>query len=564
MTLTLSVIGVGYLGAVHAAAMAELGHHVLGLDIDAERIAALQAGHAPFHEPGFEEILERGLASGRLRFTTDYADLAHADVHFLGLGTPQRADGFGADLSHLEAATDALAEVLPARDGAPTLVVGKSTVPAGTARMLAARLEQVEGVRLLWNPEFLREGFAVQDTLEPDRLVYGVAETGAPRAEQAVAMLDAVYAQILARQTPRLVMNYEAAELVKVSANAFLATKISFINAVSEMCEVAGADVTDVARAIGMDDRIGAKFLRAGVGFGGGCLPKDIRAFLASAEAYGVGEALGFLREVDAVNERRRSRVLSLAGEMLGDLTGRRITVLGATFKPNSDDVRDSPALDVAARLYAAGAQVTVTDPEGLRNAARQLGETVAYEQETQSALRGAELTVLLTEWDEYRDLDPAQAAALVAAPRMLDGRNVLDPSRWRGAGWEIRSLGRGETAGGAGRENAAPSVPAGAASATVPAGGASATGTEGPAGPSDLTGAAATAAVDRAAVAPAASAPAAVAPVAVAPAAVAPVAVAPAAPAPAAVDPAASAPAGRSVPGSMTSSGGMEHAAAI
>ena len=445
MTTTISVIGVGYLGAVHAASMAELGHDVIGLDIDAERIAALQAGIPPFHEPGFEDLLATGLETERLRFTTDYADLAQADVHFLGLGTPQRADGFGADLSHLEAAVDALAEVLPARGGAPTLVVGKSTVPAGPARKLAARLAHLEGVYLLWNPEFLREGFAVQDTLNPDRLVYGVHDPEHPAAEQAVTMLDDVYAEIREHQAPRLVMGYEAAELVKASANAFLATKISFINAVAEMCEVTGADVTDVARAIGMDDRIGSKFLRAGVGFGGGCLPKDIRAFLASAEEHGVGEALGFLREVDAVNERRRDRVVTLAEELLGGVDGRRITVLGAAFKPNSDDTRDSPALDVAARLRAAGAEVTVTDPQALENARRRLGGLVELEEDTDAALHGAELNVLLTEWDEYRDLDPALTASLVASPRMIDGRNVLDPSAWREAGWEIRSLGRAE-----------------------------------------------------------------------------------------------------------------------
>ncbi|MGP9537346.1 UDP-glucose dehydrogenase family protein [Brachybacterium sp. AOP43-C2-M15] len=446
MTLTLSVIGTGYLGAVHAASMTELGHDVIGLDVDAARIAALQEGRAPFHEPGFEEVLQRGLESGRLRFTTDYAEIARADVHFLGLGTPQRADGFGADLSHLEAAVDALAEVLPARAGARTLVVGKSTVPAGTARRLAARLEAIEGMQLMWNPEFLREGFAVRDTLSPDRLVYGVHDPVAPDAEQAVAMLDEVYARILERETPRLVMGYEAAELVKVSANAFLATKISFINAVSEMCEATGADVTDVARAIGMDDRIGSKFLRAGVGFGGGCLPKDIRAFMASAEEHGVAESLGFLREVDAVNGRRRARVVDLASEMLGDLDGRRITVLGAAFKPDSDDVRDSPALDVAGRLLAAGAQVTVTDPAALENARGRLGDLVELEQDTAVALRGAELTVLLTEWSEYRELDPTSASSLVAEPRMIDGRNVLEPQQWREAGWEIRSLGRANT----------------------------------------------------------------------------------------------------------------------
>ena len=445
-TTRISVIGVGYLGAVHAAAMAELGHDVVGLDVDAERIATLQSGRAPFHEPGFEETLARGLGAERLRFTTDYADIADADVHFLGLGTPQKPDGFGADLSYLEAAVDALAEVLPTRDGAPTLVVGKSTVPAGTARMLAGRFEQVDGVTLMWNPEFLREGFAVKDTLEPDRLVYGVRDPGTPAAEQAVAMLDAVYASLLTAGAPRLVMGYETAELVKVSANAFLATKISFINAIAELCETVGGDVTDVARAIGMDDRIGAKFLRAGVGFGGGCLPKDIRAFIASAEEHGVGEALGFLREVDLINERRRVRVVELADEMLGGVAGRRITVLGAAFKPDSDDVRDSPALDVADRLMRAGARVTVTDPQALTNAAQRV-PGLAVAAETSSALRGAELTLLLTEWREYRDLDPVRAAGLVASPRMLDGRSVLDPRRWAEAGWELRALGRGELA---------------------------------------------------------------------------------------------------------------------
>lgn len=439
----ISVIGVGYLGAVHAASMTELGHDVIGLDVDAERVAALNEGRAPFHEPGFEEILRRGLASGRLRFTTDYADLADAEVHFLGLGTPQRSDGNGADLSYLEAAVASLADVLPARDGATTLVVGKSTVPAGTARTLAARLQEVEGVHLLWNPEFLREGFAVKDTLAPDRLVYGVADPEDLEATAlVVGMLDDVYRQILERGTARLVMGYEAAELVKTSANAFLATKISFINAISEMCEATGADVTDVARAIGMDERIGSKFLRAGVGFGGGCLPKDIRAFMASAEDLGVGHSLAFLREVDEINARRRTRVIDLAGEMLGGIEGRRITVLGAAFKPDSDDVRDSPALEVACRLRQAGAQVTVTDPQALGTTAKWVPD-LPTEASTETALKDAELVLLLTEWDEYKQLDPAATRELVAEARIIDGRNVLKPRQWREAGWEIRSLGR-------------------------------------------------------------------------------------------------------------------------
>ena len=476
--MKISVIGVGYLGAVHAASMAELGHEVIGLDVDTERIQRLGAGQPPFHEPGFEEILRRGIETGDLRFTTDYADLADVEVHFLGLGTPQRADGMGADLSYLHAAVDSLLEVLPARRGQDTLVVGKSTVPAGTARALADRIEAVDGARLMWNPEFLREGFAVQDTIAPDRIVYGVRDEDAARAAGAeepgrqvdpapevpgrlvdparevpgrlvdparapeVALLDAVYARILETGVPRLVMGFETAELVKVSANAFLATKISFINAIAEICEATGADVTDISRAIGMDDRIGSKFLRAGVGFGGGCLPKDIRAFIASAEDLGVGEALGFLREVDELNERRRVHVVDIAREMLGGLEGRRIAVLGAAFKPDSDDVRDSPALDVANQLQVAGAEVVVTDPEALDNAARRAPHLRGVA-DLEEALTGAELVVLLTEWRQYRGLDPASVASCVAAPRLIDGRNVLPLRAWREAGWEVRALGR-------------------------------------------------------------------------------------------------------------------------
>ncbi|GAA1488753.1 UDP-glucose dehydrogenase family protein [Brachybacterium sacelli] len=460
--MKISVIGVGYLGAVHAASMAELGHDVIGLDIDAPRVQRLTAGEAPFHEPGFAALLRRGLDSGRLRFTTDHDELADADAHFLGLGTPQRADGFGADLSALHAAVDALATVLSRRGGTPTIVVGKSTVPAGTARDLAVRLEQVPGVRLLWNPEFLREGYAVRDTLSPDRLVYGVRHPESSGAdgqagdgqragaegdasgssELEVGMLDAIYAPLLEAGVTRLVMGFEAAELVKVSANAFLATKISFINAIAELCEATGADVTDVAGALGMDDRIGGKFLRAGVGFGGGCLPKDIRALIAGAEDLGLGQSVGFLREVDAINQRRRVRVVEMAREMLGPLRGRRITVLGAAFKPDSDDVRDSPALEIASRLMAAGAQVTVTDPEALENARHHV-EGLVTVADTAEALRGAELVMLLTEWRRYRDLHPAEAAALVAAPRIIDGRTVLDPRAWREAGWDLRALGR-------------------------------------------------------------------------------------------------------------------------
>ena len=432
--MRISVIGCGYLGAVHASAMAELGHEVVGVDVDERRIAALAAGHPPFFEPGLPEILTSATATGRLRFTTDIADAAGAEVHFLAVGTPQAAGTTAADLRYVDAAFESLWPHLA--DGA--LVVGKSTVPVGTAARLAARLAEVAPhASLAWNPEFLREGFAVKDTLEPDRLVYGVADG------RAASVLDRVYRAAVEAGTPRVVTDYATAELVKAAANAFLATKISFINAMSELADATGADVTALADAIGHDARIGRRFLNAGVGFGGGCLPKDIRAFTARAEELGRGDSLAFLREVDAINMRQRQRVVDLAVAALGGSVYRkRIAVLGVTFKPESDDVRDSPALDVAVHLKGLGAEVVATDPEGIENARRRHPQ-LDYTSSTQEALRGAELVVLLTEWREYRALDPAVTGRLVAERRIIDGRNVLDVAAWRAAGWQVRGLGR-------------------------------------------------------------------------------------------------------------------------
>lgn len=439
--LKISVIGCGYLGAVHAAALAQLGHTVVGLDVDAERVATLNKAEPPFHEPGFGTLLEENVRAGRLCFSTSYADLADADVHFLTLGTPQRADGLGADLSYIQSALDALTPHLSARAGKAALVVGKSTVPVGTARLLQSRLEPIEGAHLVWNPEFLREGFAVEDSLRPDRLVYGVGDPSADR--DPVAILDAVYASPIAAGTPRKVYSFESAELVKVSANSFLATKISFINAISELCDLTGADVTDVAEAIGMDARIGHKFLRAGIGFGGGCLPKDVRGLIAHAEELGAVDSFAFLREIDALNTGRRDYVVDLATRLLdGSVDGRRITILGAAFKPDTDDVRDSPALDIALRLLGGGAEVTVTDPAALRNVQTRY-PSLRTAADVDTALDGAELVLLLTEWREYKELDPARSAALVSAARVIDGRNVLDLSAWREAGWEAVALGR-------------------------------------------------------------------------------------------------------------------------
>jgi len=437
----ISVIGCGYLGAVHAAAMAQLGHEVVGIDVDTAKVDALRAAKAPFFEPGLPELLAEASATGRLDFSTDMADAASATVHFLCVGTPQKRGEFRADLTYVEAA---FTELLPfVRPG--DLVVGKSTVPVGTAEDLAARLEGT-GASLVWNPEFLREGFAVQDTLHPDRLVYGVESAdGEPTADgaRARAVLDEVYATPLSEGIPLVVTDFATAQLVKVAANSFLATKISFINAMAELCEATGADVTSLADAIGYDARIGRRFLNAGLGFGGGCLPKDIRAFMARAGELGVSDALGFLKEVDSVNMRRRVRVVDLAREVCdGSIVGRRVAVLGAAFKPNSDDVRDSPALSVAAQMQLQGAHVTVTDPEAVANAAAKWPD-LRFAESAIEAARDADVVLLATEWDEYRSIDPDALAEVVAHKRILDGRNVLDPAQWRAAGWTYRALGR-------------------------------------------------------------------------------------------------------------------------
>ena len=435
MTPRLSVIGTGYLGATHAACMAELGFEVIGLDISPAKVELLTKGTVPFFEPGLEDVLARNIAYGRLRFTTDFSEAASgADVHFICVGTPQAAGAQKADMSQVFGSIEQLAPHL-----APdALVVGKSTVPVGTADEIARRLAiSNPGVEVAWNPEFLREGFAVNDTLHPDRLVVGV------RSERAEQRLREVYAPIINEGVPFLVMDFPTAELVKVAANSFLATKISFINAMAEVCEAAGADVTRLAEAIGYDPRIGNRFLAAGLGFGGGCLPKDIRAFMARAGELGADEALMFLREVDQINLRRRAHTVDLARKMLdGSFIDKRITVLGASFKPDSDDVRDSPSLDVAVAMSNAGADVVVNDPKGLENAAR-VYPHMAYQQDIMAALSGADLVVLGTEWREYRELDPAAAAAQVRSPRIIDGRNTLDPIAWRSAGWTYRALGR-------------------------------------------------------------------------------------------------------------------------
>lgn len=437
--MRMSVIGTGYLGATHAACMAELGHEVVGVDVDKRKIERLNAGDVPFYEPGLPDIVRRNLDNGRLRFSTDYADAADfAKVHFLGVGTPQTRGAYAADLTYVHAAVDTLVPLLTGDN----LILGKSTVPVGTAASLQKRVDGLTkdaSVEVAWNPEFLRESHGVDDTIHPDRIVLGVRE-GESRAEE---IAREIYASQLAENIPFLVTDLQTAELVKVAANSFLATKISFINSVAELCEAAGADVVALADAIGHDDRIGRKFLGAGLGFGGGCLPKDIRAFMARAGELGADQALSFLREVDTINMRQRERVVTMAKRSLGgSLMGHRVTVLGASFKPDSDDVRDSPALNVAGQLSLAGADVSVYDPQGMDNAAK-VFPTLRYSASLADALTHAELTILATEWGEFRTMDPAWAATLVDNKRIIDARNVLDPAQWLEAGWDISAMGR-------------------------------------------------------------------------------------------------------------------------
>ena len=435
--LRISVIGTGYLGLTHAVCMADLGHEVLAIDVDAEKIAKAARGESPFFEPGLEPLLRKNLDAGRLRFTDSFAEIGEfGDVHFICVGTPQVKDGGSADLSYVFAAAEALAPHL----NRATLIVGKSTVPVGTSRQLIARIHAIapagELVDYAFNPEFLREGYAVQDSLTPDRIVFGVT------SESAENLMRAVYATPLASGIPALTMDLETAELVKVAANSFLATKISFINVMAEMCEASGADVIKLADAIGIDERIGRKFLSPGLGFGGGCLPKDIRAFRATAQDKGVDSLVSLLSTVDTINLGRRDRVITLARQALGELAGKRVAVLGAAFKPNSDDIRDSPSLAISGRLADEGALVAVHDPVAMANAAR-VRPDLRYAESVHDAAKDADVVLHLTEWADYRAIAPAALRSIVANPVLIDGRCTLDAAAWRAAGWTVLVPGR-------------------------------------------------------------------------------------------------------------------------
>jgi UDPglucose 6-dehydrogenase len=434
--LRLTVFGTGYLGTVHAACMAEAGFRVLGVDADPARIDALCAGRPGIHEPGLDAVLRRGLASGHLAFTTSYRRAAaFGDVHFICVGTPERADGSArAELSQLESCLGALSPLL----ARPSLVVGKSTVPAGTAARLAASVLPARA-ELAWNPEFLREGHAVADTLRPDRIVVGV------QSRRAEAILRQVYAGQLSAGVPFVVTDLATAELVKLAANAFLATKISFINAMAEICDAAGGDAALLATAMGYDPRIGGTHLRPGLGFGGGCLPKDTRIFGERAEELGVTGAAGLLRQVDAINRRQRERMVQLAAELAGgSLAGARVGVLGLAFKPGTDDIRDSPAVAVATAVRDQGATVTAFDPAAMDRARAQC-PGLCYARSPAEAARGADVLLVLTEWPEFADADPEELAAVVAKRNVADGRNALDRARWQAAGWRYRAPGRPE-----------------------------------------------------------------------------------------------------------------------
>ena len=434
MALKLSVIGTGYLGATHAACMASLGFEVIGFDTESSKVDLLSKGKVPFYEPDLEELLAEQIKAKRLTFTNKVEDLSDADVHFICVGTPQVKNGNAADLTYVNSALESIAKHV--KPGG--LVVGKSTVPVGTATKLRNRLLELNPkADLAWNPEFLREGFAVEDTLRPNRLVIGVV------TDSAENILKEVYAVNLKENTPWVRADLPTAELVKVAANSFLATKISFINAMAEVCEAAGGDVTVLAKAIGYDPRIGSRFLQAGIGFGGGCLPKDIRAFMARAEELGASQAVEFLKEIDAINLRARQRIIELVRKDLSDdLVGKKVAVLGAAFKPDSDDVRDSPALDISAQIQAAGANVTVHDPKAISNAQKRF-PGLTFAEDINSTLKDAEIVLHLTEWKIYREIDPAQIKKLVKSAIMIDGRNALDRDLWRAAGWKFRALGR-------------------------------------------------------------------------------------------------------------------------
>lgn len=434
--MLVTVIGLGRLGLVHAAVMAKLGHQVIGIEMNGERVAALQNGVTPFFEPGLEDLLEEVLDTGRLVFQTQHEESSRkADVHFICVGTPQSSSGDAADTSYVFDAIEKLAPFMHP----DAVVVGKSTVPVGTAAAALALLNKTSGkkLHLVWNPEFLREGHAVADTMRPDRVVIGRQNSFAE------SVLRDCYREILNLGTPVVTCDFETAELVKVAANAFLATKISFINAIAEVAESTGADTELIADALGLDDRIGRKFLNNGLGYGGGCLPKDTRSLKSIAKKSQAQGLSDLLDSVEAINVGRKTRVVNLAKELLGDISGKRVVILGAAFKPNTDDIRDSPAIEIAELFAQHGASVAVQDEMASHVVTQELPKFDAFES-VDEAINGADLLVIATEWASYTTLAPKELGALVAQKNLIVARKSVDARLWSDYGWTVKILGHG------------------------------------------------------------------------------------------------------------------------
>jgi len=429
------MIGSGYVGLVSGACFSDFGHDVICVDKDASKIAALEAGKMPIFEPGLDKLVETNVAAGRLSFTTDLkAAVAGADAVFIAVGTPSRRGDGHADLTYVFEATR---EIGAAIDG-PVVVVTKSTVPVGTGDKVEEILKEVAGdfeIAVVSNPEFLREGAAIGDFKRPDRIVIGTDDA---RAQQ--VMRD-VYRPLYLNESPILFTGRRTSELIKYAANAFLATKITFINEIADLCEAVGANVQDVSRGIGLDNRIGSKFLHAGPGYGGSCFPKDTLALLKTAEDYET--PVRIVEAVVQVNDtRKRAMGRKVIQALGGDAKGKTVAVLGLTFKPNTDDMRDAPSLAIVQSLLDAGANIRAHDPEGME-IARTMMPSVAYCGDAYEAAAGADAVVIVTEWDIYRALDLKRLAAAMVGAVMVDLRNVYPPAEVARAGFAYSSIGR-------------------------------------------------------------------------------------------------------------------------
>ena len=434
----IAIVGAGYVGLVSAACFAEFGVDVWLLDSDASKITALREGRIPIYEPGLDRLVADNARDGRLHFCDTLEEaITGADAVFLAVGTPSRRGDGHADLSYVFAAAE---QVARAAQGPLTLVT-KSTVPVGTGAKIAALVRAIRpDISVATNPEFLREGAAITDFMRPDRVVIGI-EPG-ELGERALATLKRLYRPLYLIETPIVATSLETAEIIKYAANSFLAMKVSFINEVADLCERAGADVHDVARGIGLDGRIGRKFLHPGPGYGGSCVPKDTLAFARTAQD--LGAPLRLVEATIAVNEDRKHamarRVIAALG---GDVAGKRIAILGLTFKPETDDMRDAPALVVLPELAAAGAELHVYDPEGMEQARSMLPTGITYAATALAAAADADAVVLLTEWNEFRALSPEKLRGVMRGDALLDFRNVYDPAAMRAAGFAYSSIGR-------------------------------------------------------------------------------------------------------------------------